>query len=128
MPGLYLLIYIERVPNDSTSRVKAVSMPLMIEAISITVTTPMITPMIVRNERSLLSRSVARASHRFSRMSLLNSFMISLLTHPLLALQSDQVAPLSTRARVRKALQLLLMPPGQAQSQPATGTWERRSR
>jgi hypothetical protein len=32
--------------------------------------------MIVRNERSLLARSVAKANHRFSRISLLNNFMI----------------------------------------------------
>src|SRR3954470_10851196 len=75
MPGLNLLMYIERVPNDSTSRVTAVSNPAMIEAISITVTTPMITPMTVRNERSLLPRRVARAIQRFSRISLRNSFI-----------------------------------------------------
>src|SRR5256885_309274 len=75
MPGLYLLMYIERVPKDSISLVNAVSMPLISAAISITVTTPMITPMIVRKERSLLARSVARANQRFSRMSLRNSFI-----------------------------------------------------
>src|SRR5438034_8688134 len=78
MPGLYLLMYIERVPNDSTSLVKAVSMPLIIEAMSITVTTPMITPITVRNERSLFARSVPRAIQRFSKMSDLNSFISSL--------------------------------------------------
>src|SRR6266700_1076741 len=78
MPGLYLLMYIERVPNDSTSLVKAVSMPLIIEAMSITVTTPMITPMTVRNERSLLARKVPRAIQRFSKISDLKSFIISL--------------------------------------------------
>src|SRR6185295_18592337 len=76
MPGLYLLIYIERVPNDSTSLVNAVSIPLIIEAINITVTTPIITPMIVRKDRILLARSVFRANQRFSRMSLLSSFII----------------------------------------------------
>src|SRR6185369_13160972 len=75
MPGLYLLMYIERVPKDSTSLVNAVSMPLMIEAISITVTTPMITPMMVRNERILLARKVASASQRFSRISERNIFI-----------------------------------------------------
>src|SRR6267142_2849016 len=50
-------------------------MPLMSEAISMTVITPMITPVTVRNERSLLARSVARANQRFSMMSLLNSFI-----------------------------------------------------
>src|SRR5437773_12500900 len=78
MPGLYLLMYIERVPNDSTSLVKAISMPLIIEAMSITVTTPMITPITVRNERSLLARKVPRAIQRFSKMSDLNSFISSL--------------------------------------------------
>src|SRR2546427_3047294 len=78
MPGLYLLMYIERVPNDSTSLVKAVSMPLIIEAMSITVTTPMITPITVRNERSLLARKVPRAIQRFSKMSLRKSFISSL--------------------------------------------------
>src|SRR2546423_8160063 len=78
MPGLYLLMYIERVPNDSTSLVNAVSIPLMIDAINITVTTPIITPMIVKNDRSLLARSVARANQRFSRISLRNSFIIHL--------------------------------------------------
>src|SRR2546425_11010667 len=78
MPGLYLLMYIERVPNDSTSLVKAVSMPLIIEAMSITVTTPMITPMTVRNERSLLARKVPRAIQRFSKMSERKSFIGSL--------------------------------------------------
>src|SRR3989454_3622698 len=78
MPGLYLLMYIERVPNDSTSLVKAVSMPLIIEAMSITVTTPMITPITVRNERSLFARKVPRAIQRFSKMSLRKSFISSL--------------------------------------------------
>src|SRR2546425_6799020 len=78
MPGLYLLMYIERVPKDSTSLVKAVSMPLIIEAMSITVTTPMITPMTVRNERSLFARSVPRAIQRFSKMSERKSFISSL--------------------------------------------------
>src|SRR5207253_9253093 len=78
MPGSNLLIYIERVPNDSTSLVKAVSIPLIIDAISITVTTPMITPMIVRNERSLLARKVASANQRLSRMSDRKSFISSL--------------------------------------------------
>src|SRR5881296_1433971 len=75
MPGLYLLMYIERVPNDSTSLVKAVSIPLIIEAMSITVTTPMITPMTVRNERSLLARKVPSAIQRFSKMSERKSFI-----------------------------------------------------
>src|SRR2546427_12135176 len=78
MPGLYLLMYIERVLNDLTALVKAVSMPLIIEAMSITVTTPMITPITVRNERSLLARKVPRAIQRFSKMSDLNSFISSL--------------------------------------------------
>src|SRR5438128_1284494 len=78
MPGLYLLMYIERVPNDSTSLVKAVSIPLIIEAMSITVTTPMITPMTVRNDRSLLARKVPSAIQRFSNMSDLKSFISSL--------------------------------------------------
>ena len=72
-------MYIERVPNDSTSRVTAVSTPAMIDAISITVTTPMITPMTVRNERSLLARKVPSAIQRFSVMSERNSFMIVVL-------------------------------------------------
>src|SRR5437764_5369091 len=75
MPGLNLLMYIDRVPNDSTSLVKAVSIPLIIEAMSITVTTPMITPTTVRNERSLFARSVPRAIQRFSKMSLRKSFI-----------------------------------------------------
>ena len=75
IPGLNLLMYIERVPNDSTALVTAKSKPAMIEAISITVTTPMITPMTVRNDRNLLARSVARAIQRFSRMSDLNNFI-----------------------------------------------------
>ena len=79
MPGLYLLMYIERVPKASTSLVNAVSIPLMIDAINITVTTPIITPMIVKNDRSLLARSVARANQRFSRISLRNSFIIHLV-------------------------------------------------
>src|SRR5215831_8583655 len=78
MPGLNLLIYIERVPNDSTSLVTAVSTPAMIEAISITVTTPMITPMTVRNERSLLARRVPKAIQRFSRISERNIFITDL--------------------------------------------------
>jgi hypothetical protein len=41
-------------------------MPLMIEAISITVMMPMTTPKTVRNERSLFARSVDRAILRFS--------------------------------------------------------------
>src|SRR3954471_19277611 len=75
MPGLNLLMYIERGPNDSTSRVTAVPNPAMIEAISITVTTPIITPITVRNERSLLPRRVARAIHKFSKISLRKSFI-----------------------------------------------------
>src|SRR4030095_6758620 len=75
MPGLNLLMYIERVPKDSTSLVNAVSIPLMIEAISITVTNPLITPMMVRNERILLARKVARANQRFSRISERNIFI-----------------------------------------------------
>src|SRR5437588_2454498 len=47
----------------------------MIEAISITVTTPMITPMTVRNERSLLARKVPSAIQRFSVMSERKSFI-----------------------------------------------------
>ncbi len=38
----------------------------MSDEISITVMTPMTTPMIVRNERSLLLRSVSNAIFRFS--------------------------------------------------------------
>jgi len=41
-------------------------MPLMIDAINITVMMPMTTPITVRNERSLLARSVDRAIMRFS--------------------------------------------------------------
>jgi hypothetical protein len=66
MPGSNLAMKIERVPKDSTSFLTAVSMPLMMEAIAITVQTPMTTPMTVRNERSLLERSVASAIFRFS--------------------------------------------------------------
>jgi hypothetical protein len=41
-------------------------MPLMIDAISITVMMPITTPKTVRNERSLLARNVDRAIFRFS--------------------------------------------------------------
>src|SRR5437879_5215976 len=75
MPGLYLLMYNERVPKDSTSLVTAVSTPAMNEAISMTVTTPIITPITVKNERSLLARSVPRAIQRFSRISDLRSLI-----------------------------------------------------
>ena len=75
MPALNFMMYIERVPNDSTSRVTAVSTPAIIEAISITVTTPMMTPMTVRNERSLFARRVPSAIQRFSVMSERNNFM-----------------------------------------------------
>jgi hypothetical protein len=47
---------IERVPNDSTCFLTAISMPLIIEEISITVMTPIITPKMVKKERSLLAR------------------------------------------------------------------------
>src|SRR5882724_4175418 len=100
MPGLYLLIYIERVPKDSTSLVKAVSIPLIIEAISITVTTPIITPMIVKNDRSLLARSVARASQRFSSMSLLNSF--NALVRPLFLICSQSLDGVQSRCFPRR--------------------------
>ena len=52
--------------EDSTSFLTAVSMPLMIEAIAITVQTPITTPITVSNERSLFARSVASAIIRFS--------------------------------------------------------------
>jgi hypothetical protein len=57
---------IERVPNDSTCFLTAVSMPLIIEEISITVMTPMITPKMVKNERSLFPRNVFSAIFKFS--------------------------------------------------------------
>ena len=57
---------IERVPKDSTSFFTETSMPLMIEAINITVMTPITTPNTVRNERSLLPSSVDNAILRFS--------------------------------------------------------------
>jgi hypothetical protein len=41
-------------------------MPLMIEAILMTVTTPMTTPITVNSERSLLPRRVLSAITRFS--------------------------------------------------------------
>ena len=70
MPGLNLLIKIEFVPYDSSSCFTAVSTPLMIEDINITVMTPIITPTTVRNERNLFARKVANAIFRFSKMSL----------------------------------------------------------
>src|SRR5260370_1018840 len=76
MPGLNFEMYIERVPKDSTSLVTAVSKPAITDAMSITVITPIITPVTVRNDRSLLARSVASASQRFSMVSDRNSFMI----------------------------------------------------
>jgi len=66
MPGLNLLMKIERVPNDSISFLTETSIPLMIEAINITVMMPITTPNTVRNERSLLLRRVAMAILRFS--------------------------------------------------------------
>src|SRR5437660_8621526 len=136
MPGLYLLMYIERVPNDSTSLVKAVSIPLIIEAISITVTTPMITPMTVRNERSLLARRVPSANQRFSKISLRNNFIVlyfvlcplifssrsfcnqiakykdqsTEIRSPPLKPQSDQAEPLSRRERSRTSRRPLPKP------------------
>jgi hypothetical protein len=41
-------------------------MPLMIEAMLMTVTTPMMTPMTVNSDRSLLARKVWSAIIRFS--------------------------------------------------------------
>src|SRR5215813_2929056 len=72
-------MYIDRVPNDSTSLVTATSMPAMAEAISITVTTPMMTPITVSAERNLFARRVFRAIQRFSRMSERKNLMINLL-------------------------------------------------
>src|SRR2546423_5234689 len=96
MPGLYLLINTEGVPKDPTSFVTATSKPAMIEAISITVTTPIITPITVRNERSLFARKVASAIHKFSRMSDRKSFIAnSLIRSQLEALQLGPIAPLS---------------------------------
>ena len=66
---------IDRVPNDSTSFRTAVSMPLIIEAIAITVQTPMTTPIMVKNERSLLARNVLSAIIRFSNISVRTSFI-----------------------------------------------------
>src|SRR5437870_13567082 len=107
MPGLYLLMYIERVPNDSTSLVTAVSKPAITEAMSITVMTPIITPVTVREERSLLARNVARASQRFSIMSLRNSFISFQSTDGSKFLraapQSGLTALLSRPERVRTA-------------------------
>src|SRR6266513_4198655 len=88
MPGLNLLINIERVPNDSTSFVTAVSKPAITDAMSITVMTPIITPVTVRKERSLLARNHPRASHRFSIRSLRKSFIT----------KSPRVRPQSGRA------------------------------
>src|SRR6266536_4624805 len=68
-------MYIERVPKDSTSLVTAVSTPAMIEAINMTVTTPMITPITVRNDRNLFARKVFSAIQRFSRMSVRRMFI-----------------------------------------------------
>jgi hypothetical protein len=56
MPGSYFEMMMERVPNDSISFFTASSMPLMIEAIAITVHTPMMTPTTVSTERSLFAR------------------------------------------------------------------------
>ena len=66
MPGSNFEMMIERVPNDSTAFFTASSMPLMMEAIAITVQTPMTTPTTVSAERSLLARSVPNAIIRFS--------------------------------------------------------------
>src|SRR3954471_4388769 len=88
IPGLNLLMYIERVPNDSTSLVTATSIPAIAEAITMTVQTPMMTPMMVRNERSLFPRNVARASHRFSEMSERSSFINSPLARSGISAQS----------------------------------------
>src|SRR5215468_8312234 len=112
MPGLNLLMYIERVPNDSTSLVTAVSTPAMIEAISITVTTPMITPMTVRNERSLLARRVPKAIQRFSRISERKIFIRHLalktlpFTFPRAVPQSDPDALPSTPGITRQVFQI----------------------
>jgi hypothetical protein len=54
------------VPYDSSSFFTAVSTPLMIDEMSITVITPIITPKTVKKERSLLLRKVASAIFRFS--------------------------------------------------------------
>src|SRR5688572_21286849 len=75
MPGLNLLIKIEFVPYDSSACFTAVSTPLMIEDINITVMTPIITPTTVRKERSLFARKVAKAIFRFSKLSLRINFM-----------------------------------------------------
>src|SRR5213594_1416594 len=96
MAGLYLLMYIERVPNDSTSFVTAVSKPAITDAMSITVMTPIITPVTVRKERSLLARNVPRASHRFSIMSLRKSFITK---SPRVRPQADRAGQLSRPGR-----------------------------
>src|SRR3954469_23675485 len=88
IPGLNLLMYIERVPNDSTSLVTATSIPAIAEAMTMTVHTPMMTPMMVRNERSLFPRNVASASQRFSEMSERNSFINSPLARSGISAQS----------------------------------------
>jgi hypothetical protein len=54
------------VPNDSTCFSTATLMPLIIEEISMTVMTPIKTPKIVKKERSLLLRKVAKAIFTFS--------------------------------------------------------------
>ena len=66
MPGSNFAMKMERVPNDSISFFTCSSMPLMIDEMSITEMTPIITPKTVRNERSLLPRSVPSAIIRFS--------------------------------------------------------------
>ena len=66
MPGSNFAMKIERVPNDSISFFTCSSMPLMIDAMSMTVMTPIITPMTVRKDRSLLARRVCRPIAKFS--------------------------------------------------------------
>src|SRR5687768_8933436 len=58
---------IDRVPKALICSSNASPIPEMNDDMSITVITPTTTPMIVKNERSLLPRSVSNAILRFSR-------------------------------------------------------------